>query len=415
MRTSLAKQLETTFSEYTQTSALAEIASCSSRAKLILVDRHVQDLIAVPGRVDLSSHQAYKDGMLIFQEKASCFPAALLDPASLQGNIIDACAAPGNKTTHLAALIATKADQDVERRQIIACEKDAARSLTLTKMVKLAGVDRSVQVKTSQDFMRLDPTKYPKVQALLLDPSCSGSGIVGRDEATVVIHLPSREAAKDAPSKGRKRKRDDTGPVHVQLDTASNEPAEEEMPEDVENDAAKLQTRLAKLSGFQLRLLERAMSFPAANRITYSTCSLHREENEHVVVKALLSDVAKNGGWRILKRNEEVDGMRQWPLRGNLEAVATIARQQGSVLSDMNIEDVTEGCLRCEKGGEGGTMGFFVAGFVRDRACKLEDLDSRTKGTEPADSPANTVASTSVVDAGEDGDDEWYGFSDDER
>ena len=45
-------------------------------------------------------HPRTKDGCLIIQDKASCFPSQLLMDAWTGGDVIDACAAPGNKTSH---------------------------------------------------------------------------------------------------------------------------------------------------------------------------------------------------------------------------------------------------------------------------------------------------------------------------
>ena len=48
---------------------------------------------------------SFPTGIYIFQ--ASCFPAYLLSPAS-GSLVIDCCAAPGNKTSHLAAIMENK-------------------------------------------------------------------------------------------------------------------------------------------------------------------------------------------------------------------------------------------------------------------------------------------------------------------
>lgn len=43
----------------------------------------------------------FNEGALVFQQKASAFPAVALDPPR-GAQVIDACAAPGSKTSQLA-------------------------------------------------------------------------------------------------------------------------------------------------------------------------------------------------------------------------------------------------------------------------------------------------------------------------
>lgn len=52
-------------------------------------------------------------------------------------------------------------------------------------------------------------------------------------------------------------------------------------------EAAPSAERLQALAGFQRKVLSHALSFPALQRLVYSTCSLHREENEDVVQAVL--------------------------------------------------------------------------------------------------------------------------------
>ncbi|KAK5128953.1 hypothetical protein LTR85_000286 [Meristemomyces frigidus] len=375
LKTTLEEQLKSTFADYEQVRALSKVISPSASGKRLHVDEHVPNLIAIPASTELTTSQAYKNGHLILQDKASCFPAYLLDPKAGDGDVIDACAAPGNKTTHLAAVLhdnaaSAGASSGHGRSKIIACEKDATRSLTLQKMAKLADGERIIHIKAKQDFMKLDPAakEFANVTALLLDPSCSGSGIVGRDEGGITVHLPSATATEDAvqTKAGKKRKRagSTAKPAPAPPPPATQETVVEEEAPTTEDTEAKLQTRLANLSGFQLRLLQRAMAFPAAKRITYSTCSIHPEENEHVVVKALQSPIAAEKGWRIMRRSEQVEGMRKWHRRGWREAARSALNEDGEGSIDWN--EIAEGCIRCEKGSEDGTMGFFVAGFVWD-------------------------------------------------
>ncbi|KAI5368010.1 Putative SAM-dependent methyltransferase RsmB/NOP2-type, RNA (C5-cytosine) methyltransferase [Septoria linicola] len=378
------------FSNFTQVQSLKDIIHAPFDSRLVHVDAHMPDLVAIATPEEPTTFKAYRAGKLILQEKASCFPAYLLDISSEEeGDVIDACAAPGNKTTHIAAIVGDSG------KRVFACERDSERSKTLQKMVKIAGAENVVTVKTKQDFTRLDPSRkeFANVTGLILDPSCSGSGIFGRDEGTIAVHLPSLTAEDDAP-RGKKRKRGGNKQQDQKPKEAEDESAAivEETPDDEESqDKEKLQKRLENLSGFQLRIVKHAMSFPAAKKITYSTCSLHDEENEHVVLKALQSDIAVERGWRILGRNEQVEGMKRWHKRGQVDAVRGAA---GGKTRGLDEEALADACIRCDKGGEDGTMGFFVAAFVRHEDAAQAGCAKAANGAEE--------------------DDEWGGFSDDE-
>jgi 25S rRNA (cytosine2278-C5)-methyltransferase len=79
----------------------------------------------------------------------------------------------------------------------------------------------------------LDNERCPNIEYILLDPSCSGSGMLSRD-----------------------------GKEHFDKD------------------------RVYKLAGLQYKLLKHAMvAFPNVKRIVYSTCSRYPEENEDVSTK----------------------------------------------------------------------------------------------------------------------------------
>ncbi|KAI6884795.1 S-adenosyl-L-methionine-dependent methyltransferase [Hortaea werneckii] len=422
IKTSLQSQLDTTFADYTRSSTIRGTLS-GGNEKRLHIDKHIPNLVAVSPNIDLTTTKAYKSGQIILQDKASCFPAYLLNSGSTEGDVIDACAAPGNKTTHLAAILSEKDNRDA---QVIACEKNDLRSQTLAKMTKLAGGEKSITVKAKQDFMRLDPSakEYRNVTALLLDPSCSGSGIVGRDGGGLTVHLPNssptdNSKSSSSSSRGKKRKRQADKPSAQPhpppapivptsaIEEQEEQPLEEE--EETSNSANTLQTRLTNLSTFQLRLLQHAMAFPSARKISYSTCSVHFLENENVVLRALQSPVAREKGWRILRREEQVDGMRLWKKRGWRAECEKFLREEGGGDEHRDVgglaEEVAEGCIRCEKEdgkGDGtqdeeGTMGFFVAGFVRG-------------GGNDDEGP---VAEREVNGGGmeEDGD-EWEGFDD---
>ncbi|KAF1985169.1 S-adenosyl-L-methionine-dependent methyltransferase [Aulographum hederae CBS 113979] len=404
IKSTVEKQLETTFKDYQQCDDICQVGQASATDKVIHIDKNIPNLLALPPRADFSKSQAYQAGEIVFQDKASCFPACLLDPQPGEGDVIDACAAPGNKTTHLAALLDERCktkSNNAERSDIVAFERDSRRADILQKMVGLAGADDTVAIRAGQDFLRAIPSsnEMQNVGYLLLDPSCSGSGIVGRDD-TPALFLPSLPATANGTGGSnlgsKKRKRKQTSTVEsAQLDKTESVPENE--PEISQSEEA-LKTRLASLSAFQLKLLLHAMSFPSAREITYSTCSIHTEENEGVVMKALASTVAREAGWRILKREQQVDGMKKWHIRGELSACEALKEE---LAFEGDEREVAEGCIRCEKGTKEGTMGFFVAGFVRSSSVLAEALDGSY----------NQVHGGEQASQGEEV--EWEGFSDD--
>lgn len=69
----------------------------------IEVDSLLPDLLLLPPGTDMHDHPLVANGSLILQSKSSCMPAHALAPQP-GWTVIDACAAPGNKTTHLAGV-----------------------------------------------------------------------------------------------------------------------------------------------------------------------------------------------------------------------------------------------------------------------------------------------------------------------
>jgi putative methyltransferase len=421
LKTTLEDQLETTFAECGRAMTVDSVRQRNS--KQLYLDEHVPNLVAVSPCVDLQKSEAYKSGSIIFQDKASCFPAYLLDPLTEDGDIIDTCSAPGNKTTHIAAILLSHNSEPEDCIQTIhAFEKNKGRAVTLEKMVNLAGLDAWIKIHPGQDFLKTDPNSpmFKDVGALLLDPSCSGSGIVGRDDMPE-LHMPGVGQNTISTSRGSKK-------ASQNRDTRKRKREEDEDLIMVDDDGVltsvdtddELKSRLAALSAFQVDILRHAFKFPAARKITYSTCSIHADENESVVKRALASDVAKQSGWRILTRDEQIRGMREWPIRGSHEACG---------------EDtlLMESCIRATKGDEHGTMGFFLAGFVRDqrpvagvesqflrdeRGHIVRDLLGMPVRAQPADRDGDgngaEQENSVVADRQGMGDEEWNGFSEDE-
>ena len=148
-------------------------------------------------------------------------PPLILNPKE-DAHILDMCAAPGSKTTQLAALINNKAC-------ITACEFDKIRAERLKYNLNKLGANRvTVLVKDSRnldEFFRFD--------TIMLDAPCSGSGIV-------LLNEESKQVFN--------------------------------------------QKVIDKCQKRQISLLKKGLSMLNKNGVlVYSTCSILKEENEQVL------------------------------------------------------------------------------------------------------------------------------------
>ncbi|KAJ5343715.1 Bacterial Fmu (Sun)/eukaryotic nucleolar NOL1/Nop2p [Penicillium brevicompactum] len=415
IRTTLEEQLATTFKAYRRVEKLSDLATEEERKPepRLFIDPNIPDLVAVPFGADFTSSSAYKNGEIILQDKASCFPAYLLlgDRGSVdawEGDLVDGCAAPGNKTTHLASLLAKqqKGKKKKGGQKIFSMDASTVRSKTLAKMVGLAGAD-SVTVLQGQDFLALDheDERFANVTGLLLDPSCSGSGIIGRDEVPQFTLPVTQPKGPKSHGKKRKREDDDEGSKATPGAPQAEPTDENDIP-----DGTIDPERLTKLSSIQARIVEHALGFPNATHVTYSTCSIHLIENEGVVARILGTRVAKERGWRLLRRDEQPDGLRKWSKRGVREEHPAEGETGPSGSVDLP-DEALEACIRSWQGDAEGLGGFFVAGFVRDSALATAPVQETEQNGETemlVEDEANAED-----DDEEDADEEdWGGFSD---
>ena len=184
-------------------------------------------LIAENVREDaLQALDLYENGEIYLQSLSSMIPPVLLG-ARPGENILDMAAAPGGKTTQIAALTGNQA-------MITACEMNKIRADRLRYNVQRQGATRvtvmNIDSRNLDDLFSFD--------RILLDAPCSGSG-------TVQLFDPR--------SKGQFNQRN------------------------LEKTTKAQETLLAKA----LRLLR-----PGCEMI-YSTCSVLEQENENIVRRAL--------------------------------------------------------------------------------------------------------------------------------
>jgi 16S rRNA (cytosine967-C5)-methyltransferase len=205
----------------------------------------------------------YDAGWFSVQDESAMRVASALAPVP-GSTVLDLCAAPGGKATHLAELME-------DRGRIIACDVDEHRLQTVKTLAQRLGLE-------SIETCRIDPQRGQGLppgpfDAVLVDVSCSNTGVLGRRPEV------------------RWRLR----------------------PDDLRH-LLPLQTRLLRLAAERVK---------PGGMLVYSTCSIEPEENRQVVeaVQKALPDLhreveeeavpgrpADGGYWARLRRGANLGG-----------------------------------------------------------------------------------------------------------
>jgi putative methyltransferase len=292
-------------SGYTQVAPASDTNNYTSIApNTFMVDPSIPSLLVLPPSTSFHGDPQVDAGALVLQDRSSCLTALALSPPP-DAHVIDTCSAPGNKTLHVASIMGGNGSGT-----ITAFERSENRFYTLSRRIDLQGASNFC-TPIMRDFMAVNTDEdFPDITHILIDPSCSGSGLV----ATYSLG--------ETPKLGE---------------------AEHEMVEE----------SVATLAQEQLALILHAMTLPRARVIAYSTCSVHRAENEDVVIAAL----AARNDWCL------VQAVPQWPHRGlDLPEFADIKAK----VCRANFE-------------KDGTNGFFVARFERKIATGEEKLSKKER------------------------------------
>ena len=120
----------------------------------------------------LRDSQLAADGRVLIQNAASWLPVLLLD-AQPEERVLDVCAAPGGKTTHIAASTGNRA-------LITANDNSRVRQAKLRAMCGRIGadIDRFTLFDAQALARKLDGEQYDRI---LLDAPCSGEGLMRLD------------------------------------------------------------------------------------------------------------------------------------------------------------------------------------------------------------------------------------------
>jgi 16S rRNA (cytosine967-C5)-methyltransferase len=177
----------------------------------------------------LASTAPAREGLIYVQDEASQLVSLLLDPKPGE-RVLDLCAAPGSKTSHIAAL----AGRD---STIVACDLHPHRLRTLvSSCIKLnAGSVDAVALDATCDLpFTCAASPFDRV---LVDAPCSGTGTLRENP-----EIKWRLSAPD----------------------------------------------IARMAEVQLKLLETGVrAVGPGGRLVYSTCSIELEENERIIRKLL--------------------------------------------------------------------------------------------------------------------------------
>lgn len=168
----------------------------------------------------------YKEGKIYLQSLSSMLPPIIMDPKE-NTDILDMTAAPGGKTTQIAALTNNQA-------HITACEMNSIRIERLKYNIEKQGTT-SVMVM-QEDSRKL--SDYFSFDQILLDAPCSGSGTIYMDNLKTYQGITEQLLRKTTQS----------------------------------------QTALLKKA---LKILK------PGHEMVYSTCSILQEENEEIIEQAL--------------------------------------------------------------------------------------------------------------------------------
>ena len=189
--------------------------------------------------------QAAEQGIIYIQDEASQLVSLLLDPEGGE-RVLDMCAAPGSKSSHIAALAEGKS-------WVVACDIHPHRLATLGATCRKLGIDSIDRVALDATIALPFAESIVPFDRVLIDAPCSGTGTLRRNP-----EIKWRLAADD----------------------------------------------IKRLADVQLRLLERATDvLRPSGRLVYSTCSIEREENEGVIRRFIESGAP----YRVLRPNARAD------------------------------------------------------------------------------------------------------------
>jgi 16S rRNA (cytosine967-C5)-methyltransferase len=128
-------------------------------------DPELPEALVLESALDLYRTEAWRRGAVIAQSRAAMLVVRVLDPQPGE-RVLDLCAAPGGKSSHIAALMGGEGE-------VVAVERNRARAAQMRDMLRRLGAE-SVTVEIAD---AAEPRAGGELfDRVLVDPPCSGLG-----------------------------------------------------------------------------------------------------------------------------------------------------------------------------------------------------------------------------------------------
>ncbi len=128
-------------------------------------DPELPEALVLDGRFDLHGSSAWREGKVIAQSRAAMLVARTLDPHPGE-RVLDLCAAPGGKSTHIVALMG-------DDGEVVAVERNPARAGELRETAQRL---KASSIRVEMADAALPRTEGDRFDRVLVDPPCSGLG-----------------------------------------------------------------------------------------------------------------------------------------------------------------------------------------------------------------------------------------------
>ncbi|HEV3094775.1 MAG TPA: transcription antitermination factor NusB [Solirubrobacteraceae bacterium] len=221
-------------------------------------DPELPEALVVESALDLHRTRAWREGAVVAQSRAAMLVARVLDPQPGE-RVLDLCAAPGGKSTHIAALMGGEGE-------VAAVERNPARAERLRETARRLGATNVTVEVADAALPRAGDETFDRV---LVDPPCSGLGTL--------------QARPDLRWRGLADRRSRRSPIGG--DPADG-PGGWASHSGIERGSAP--ERIRELVALQKEILTAgARSLRPGGTLVYSTCTISAAENEQLLEQFL--------------------------------------------------------------------------------------------------------------------------------